>query len=418
MEFVELTDKEFEEFSKKNEKANFFQTIEYKNLKESDNIKVDLVGVKEKNKVLCASLLVEEKYKSHVTFYAPRGFLIDFHNKELLTFFVNNLKDYVKKRKGFRIVIDPNLIYRTRNADGSIIDENEKDDESFNNIKSLGFKHFGFNIYFETRQVRYGFKMILDEDYEEKKKNFSKSTRKNIETAQNNGLTIRIGADKDLAIMEELFEATATRKDFFFRKLDYYKKMYEYMHDLMTIYFAHVDPDIYLNYSKNNLDMEIENNKSIEEKMKKDMVGAKLKNQKETSDNRIVKLKEELEKATKFKEENPDGKDIACLLSMWNGEEYLTLTSGGLEEYRYFTPKYAMYDAHIKDAYKKKYKACNFYGISGNFEKENNPVYGVYEFKRGFNGNVIEYIGQFELKTSWFYNIYSALRKVKNIIKR
>ncbi len=54
---------------------------------------------------------------------------------------------------------------------------------------------------------------------------------------------------------------------------------------------------------------------------------------------------------------------------MWNGKEYLTLTSGGLEEYRKFTPKYAMYDAHIKDAYEKGYQACNFYGISGNFQK-------------------------------------------------
>ena len=124
-----------------------------------------------------------------------------------------------------------------------------------------------------------------------------------------------------------------------------------------------------------------------------------------------------MEKAKKFKEENPNGKDICCLLSMKSGNEYLTLTSGGLEEYHSFTPKYAMYDAHIKDAYKEGFKACNFYGISGNFQKENNPLYGVYEFKRGFGGNVVEYIGQFTLPVTKFNTFYNCLSKIRSIIK-
>ena len=48
----------------------------------------------------------------------------------------------------------------------------------------------------------------------------------------------------------------------------------------------------------------------------------------------IEKYKEELEKAKKFKKENPKGKDIGVLLSMKSGREYLTLSSGVLEEYK------------------------------------------------------------------------------------
>ena len=77
-----------------------------------------------------------------------------------------------------------------------------------------------------------------------------------------------------------------------------------------------------------------------------------------------------------------------------------------------------MYDAHIKDAYKNGYKACNFYGISGNFKKENNPLYGVYEFKRGFGGNVIEYIGEFTLPITLFDKFYNILRAIKRLIKK
>lgn len=419
MDFVILSKEEFHKFSKKHEQANFMQTTELGDLKESTGRIVHYLGVKENNKLVAATLIEEEPVLfGQKIFYAPRGFLMDYHNLELLEFFVDKLKKFVKKRKGFKIVIDPNLVYLVRDAYGNIPEENKKDQESFENLKKVGFHHFGFNLYLEARQVRYAYRMLLDQPYEEKKKQFSKSTRKNLEQSQKSGLIVRKGTAKDLPIMEELFKSTATRKDFFYRKLDYYQEMYKYMHDLMTIYFAHLDPNQYLQSSKEALAEEEKKNNEIQEKMKKDMVGAKLKNQKVTSDNRLIKLKEEVENAKKFKKENPDGKDIACLLSMWNGREYLTLTSGGLEEYRKFTPKYAMYDAHIKDAYEKGYRACNFYGISGNFEKENNPLYGVYEFKRGFGGNVIEYIGEFSLPTSRFNTIYELLRKIKHIIKK
>ena len=419
MDFVTLTKSEFQNFSKTHEQANFMQTTELGDLKASSGRTVHYLGVKEKKKILAATLIEEEPVlMGRKIFYTPRGFLIDYHNFQLLKFFVENLKEFVKKRKGFKIVIDPNLVYQVRNADGSIPEGTTPDQESFDNLIKLGFQHFGFNLYLEARQVRYAYRMLLDEPYEEKKSQFSKSTRKNIEQAQRNGLTVRKGTEEDLETMEQLFESTATRKDFFYRKLDYYQEMYKYMHDLMTIYFAHLDPGKYLQSAEENLQEEERKNKEIQEKMQKDMVGAKLKNQKEVSDNRLVKLKEELENAKKFKKENPTGKDIACLLSMWNGKEYLTLTSGGLEEYRKFTPKYAMYDAHIKDAYEKGYQACNFYGISGNFQKENNPLYGVYEFKRGFGGNVIEYIGEFSLPVSSFNTVYNGLRTIKHAIKK
>ena len=44
--------------------------------------------------------------------------------------------------------------------------------------------------------------------------------------------------------------------------------------------------------------------------------------------------------------------------------------------------------------------------------------YGIYEFKKGFNGNVIELIGQFSLKITNFYDIYMTMKKIKNKIKK
>ena len=88
-----------------------------------------------------------------------------------------------------------------------------------------------------------------------------------------------------------------------------------------------------------------------------------------------------------------------------------------ISEYRSFTPKYAMYNEHIKDAYEMGYEWVDFYGITGCFDK-NDKYYGMYEFKKGFNGNVVELIGQFEIKTGFMYNIYNIGKKIKNIIKK
>lgn len=418
LEFVNLTKKEYQQFYNKHDLASFMQTIELGNLKEELGDIVHYVGVKENKKILAATLILEQNsFFRFKTFYAPRGFLIDYHDKELLAFFTENLKKYVKERKGFRIIIDPNLVYRVRNNDGSIMDNDNQDDEAFNNLIDLGYKHFGFNIYIETLQARWGYRLKLDRPYEELKKNFSKSTRKNIDACYKKGLQVRKGTIDDLDSMTELFDSTARRKDFQSRSLEYYKKMYKHMGNLMNIYIAYIDPEVYIKSVKENLEKEEKNNQDILKKMNTSMVGHKLKQQKETSDNLIEKYKNELQEAKEFKKNNPNGKDIAALLSLKSGKEYLTLSSGSLEAYRKFTPKYAMYDHHIKDAYEMGYEWIDFYGISGCFDK-NDKFYGIYEFKKGFGGNVIELIGQFELKVTSVYNIYNFLKKVKNLIKK
>ena len=418
MEFKIITEKEFKTFAEIHDQESFMQTVELGNLKKELGNKVHYLGVIKNKKIIAATLLLEENsVLQKKTFYAPRGFLIDYNDMELLTFFTNNIKKFIKEKKGFMLTIDPNVIYQIRTSDGDIIEEETKNDTLIDNLKTLGYKHFGFNKYLEALQVRWEYRLELNKPYEEIKANFSKSTRKNIDACYKKGLLVRRGKIEDLPTMSEIFECTSKRKDFFYRSLEYYQKMYKHMKDLMTIYIAYLDPNIYLEHTENMLKEEEKNNKQIEEKMKNSCVGQKLKNQKETSDKLIEKYKEELEKAKRFKKENPNGKDVGVLLSMKSGNEYLTLSSGVLEEYKSFTPKYAMYDYHIKDAYEMGYKYIDFYGITGDFDK-NNKYYGIYEFKKGFNGNVVELVGQFSLKVTNFYNIYMILKKIKNKLKK
>lgn len=418
LEFVSLDKKDYEEFFNHHNQASFMQSVQLGNLKEELKETPHYVGVKRNGKIVAATLILEQSFFFNwKTFYAPRGFLIDYHDSELLSFFTENIKQYVKARNGFRIIIDPNVVYRVRNNDGSIMNDDNKDEDTFNNLIDLGYKHFGFNIYIETLQARWGYRLKLDCPYDELKKKFSKSTRKNIEMCYKKGLQVRKGSIDDLDSMTELFDSTARRKDFQSRSLDYYKKMYTHMKDLMNIYIAYIEPDAYIKSIEDNLAKEKINNLEIDKKMETAKVGHKLKTQKETSDKLIEKYELELIEAKAFKEKYPNGKDIAALLSLKSGNEYLTLSSGSLEEFRKFTPKYAMYDHHIKDAYAMGYEWIDFYGISGCFDKSD-KFYGIYEFKKGFGGNVIELVGQFELKVTNVYNIYNLLKRIKRVLKK
>ena len=418
MEFCILTETEFKNFIKNNPMASFMQTVELSNLKKELGSKIHFVGIKKNNKIIAGSMIQEDAtILNKKMFYAPRGLIVDYHDKDLLTFFTRELKKYIKKNKGFIFTMDPNVVYRVRTSEGDIDPNNKADDETINNLLLLGYKHYGLNLYLDTLQARWCYRMELNEDYESKKVKFSKTTRKNIDFCIKKGLMVREGSINDLEVMTEIFDITSKRKDFFSRSLDYYQKMYHHMKDLMTIYIAYLDPDIYYNHTLNLLEEAKKNHKVILEKMKTGMVGSKLLNQKETSEKQIDKYKKELEKAKKFKTENPNGKDVGCLLSLRSGNEYLTLSSGVLVEYREFTPKYLMYEHHIKEAYKEGFKYCNFYGITGDFDPKG-KYYGIYEFKKGFNGNVIEYIGQFELKISGFYTIYKLLKKIRKLCGR
>lgn len=418
MEFRVLTEKEFKDFIDNYPTASFMQTPELAHLKQENGSIIHYVGVLKNKKVIAASLLLEDStILNKKMFYAPRGLLVDYHDNELLSYFTKEIKNYIRKHNGFILTIDPNVIYRFRTSEGTIDPNNETNDLAINNLLKNGYKHHGFNLYLDTKQARWCYFLKLDEDYEQKKQKFSKSTRKNIDFCKKRGLMVREGSIDDLEVMSSIFEITSKRRDFFSRSLDYYKKMYKNMKSLMTIYIAYLDGDVYYNHTLELLNTAKNNYDEVVKKMEKDMVGSKLLSQKDNALKQIAKYEKELEKAEEFRKNNPNGKDIGCLLSLRSGSEYLTLSSGILAEYKEFTPKYLMYEHHIKEAYKEGFKYCNFYGITGDFNP-NGKYYGIYEFKKGFNGNVVEYIGEFDLKVSNFYYIYKVLKRIKKLLGR
>ena len=103
---IELT--EYEEFVEKNEyKSHFLQSSMWGEFSSIDKGLIPhYVGLKENEKLVCATLLLEKKLVfGYSYFYAPRGYVINFEDFNLLKTFTNELKKYVKKHRGIFIII-------------------------------------------------------------------------------------------------------------------------------------------------------------------------------------------------------------------------------------------------------------------------------------------------------------------------
>ena len=72
----------------------------------------------------------------------------------------------------------------------------------------------------------------------------------------------------------------------------------------------------------------------------------------------------------------------------------------------------------IKYAVENGYNRYNFYAIINKLDK-NDDQYGIYEFKRGFGGHVMELLGEYILPVDKvLFNSIAIARKIKKILKR
>ena len=93
--------------------------------------------------------------------------------------------------------------------------------------------------------------------------------------------------------------------------------------------------------------------------------------------------------------------------------EVIYLSSGNYEEYMKYNSQYLIQWELIKYGIENGFKKHNFYGIPANIN-EHPKDYGIYEFKRGFNGFVEELIGEFELPVTWHYKLIDLIHKIKS----
>lgn len=407
MEFVEIKEKEYEKFWENHPLKTFLSSPDIGKLREKSNWTVDYVALKEDNKILGAAMLVSIKRRfGKKEFYSPRGFLIDFNDYELVDIFVKEVKNYVKKKGGYILRIDPYVIYKQRDIDGNIVDGGVDNSNVVNHLKKHGFKKVSIP---NMEQVGWMFSLDLEGKTEEEiLKEMKPNTRNTIRKASKFGIELKELKYDELQRFQDILIETGERKNFSVRKLSYYQEMYNLLHDKGQVkYFVtELDLDKYINKLNEERKLKEEEINNLGEAKYNDGKRNSLTKEMDAIDKRIVD-------AESIKKES--GKSVITLsgsMFIMIQPEVIYLSSGNYIKYMNFNSQYLIQWEMIKYGIQNGFKKHNFYGIPANINKRPKD-YGVYEFKKGFNGYVEELIGEFELPISPVYYILKLIRKIK-----
>ena len=407
MDFVELTEKEYQKFWENHPLKTFLSAPKIAKLREKSNWKSYFVGVKENKKVVAAALLLSHKRKFNVNeFYSPRGFLLDYNNKELLSFFVEKVKEFAKSKNGYILRIDPYVIYKQRDINGDIVEGGEDNSHVVEQLTSLGFKKVKTE---NMEQVGWMFSLGLEGKTEEQiLKEMKPNTRNTIRKAEKLGITMTELSYDELDRFQNIMEETGERKNFAVRNVEYFQNMYNLFHESNEVKYYVTELNL-KEYTK-RLNDEI---KEKEEKLS-NLGDAKYNDgQRKNISSEIESLKKRIDDAKEIM--NKTNKDIITLsgsMFILIDPEIIYLSSGNYEEYMRFNSQYLIQWELIKYGIKNNFKKHNFYGIPANIN-EHPKDYGIYEFKKGFNGYVEELIGEFELPLKKEYYLIKLLKKLK-----
>ncbi len=201
------------------------------------------------------------------------------------------------------------------------------------NIGHSGFRRLRTGPNFEGVQPRFVYKLSLKSDLDAILASFSAKTRYNIRLAERRGVVVREARRADLRTFYDILQETAVRDRFRVRSITYFESLW----DLLV-------------------------------------------------EHGLARL---------FLAEY-EGSIIAGTLAFLFGDQCWYVYGASSNRHRNVMPNYALQWAMITWAKERGCRVYDFRGVSGDLSP-GNPLYGLYRFKRGFSGRLVEYAGEFDL---------------------
>lgn len=418
MQFAELSVKEYEHFIESSHMpSHYFQMVENIKNREREGSDVVLLGVKEDGDVIAASLFSKIPTFGSYMYYSNRGPVMDFHNKALVNFYFTSLDNYLKRNQALTVKIDPYWIYQQYDKDVITKQEFGTNDFIIEQLKSLGYTHTGlYRGYRNDSQVRWMSVLYLDgETPQTLMKQFDSQRKRNVKKAIRNGVKVRFLESNEIDRFLALYNQTAERTGFYNRGDDYYKNFAQSYGDKVLMPLAYIDLEEYnqlLSEEINELESRRDQMMQSENKTEKHI------NKIAEQDKLIYQAQQNLLKVNELMK--TDGKilDLAAGIYFVNSYEMNYYSGGSDDNYQQFMGPYAMHWHMINYCLDNGFNRYNFYGVSGVFD-ESGEDYGVYRFKRGFNAQIEELVGDFTKVINKPKNsLYAALTKGKRIVSK
>lgn len=413
MKFVTLSPEEFEKFTSSHFSHYTQSRIHFENRNELKG-DVHVVGVKDdSDNVIAATLMTEARaLKVFKYFYTHRGPVMDYSNIELVHFFFKSLTSYLKKHNCLYVLVDPYILENLRNADGEIL-------ESYDNraviktLEDLGYKHQGWTVGYSTMsQIRWLSVLDLkDKSEDQLLKEMDYQTRRNIKKTYEMGVKVRTLPMDETGTFFELFQMAEEKHGFKFRDKPYFYEMQKTYKDHAMLKLAYIDLKDYLSTLQQKHDSLIEQLAEVDAVLEENPNSKKNKNKRTQIQQQVDSNERKLNETKNKIAEEGETLNLAAALYLYNEHEVYYLSSGSNPKYNAYMGAYRLQWDMIKFAKEHNVDRYNFYGITGDFS-EDAEDYGVQQFKKGFNANVYEYIGDF------IKPIHPLAYKVKQLLER
>lgn len=442
--FKEINKETANKFNMESPDGHIFQTSYWDDVKTEWGSKY-IGGYDETGKLVlsCMMLLRKIPYTGESMGYIPRGFTCDYANEKLITDFTTFIKRFCNENRIAFIKVDPDIHLK----------ENEKEVpfgvETTKLFESLGYKK-RISANFENIQPNFVFRLPLETGDDKEKikkstyKSFENKTRYNIKVAQERGLSVEV-YDKDnitdeaLEVFHNLMSTTGQRDNFMTRPKKYFENMiksiypycrlylvkYSYEKDFRRVSEKLVKQEANLQKNKKKLaDFEAQlaslpqdTDESTRYKVEKKKTDAQ--NAIAESERQIQGFKNKIENISEYK-----GKEIyiSAAIYIYYGRTGWYFYGASDNVLRDTMPNFLMQWQMIQDSIDFGCDMYDFRGVSGDLNPEN-PLYGLYKFKKGFNGNFVEFIGEFELVVDGFvYNMFNVVlpifKKIRRMIRK
>lgn len=403
-------------------KSHFLQSLSWGEFaKVKKNLTPHYLGLTtEDNQLVAATLLLEKHLPMNMCYlYAPRGFVIDFNKKELLKTMTKKVVEFAKTKKAIFVKIDPDIIRKSYDYQNEEQELNYDPEVIFDNIKKAGFKHLGFTKNFETSQPRYSFRINLEQSLEDIENHLSKTTKQRIAKSEKLETEVVIGTKNDIKEFYHLMTLTESRKDFISYNEDYYETLYE-------IFNGNKNSKATLLLGKINFNKTI---KSLEKNLKRivdqisilpiDNLSKSAKNKLEELRKQKENTQSEINKYKDYAKQYGNEITLSAHMIIEYGDKAWVLYAGNHNILSETYVNYHTYYEHLRYCKSRGLKIYDQFGTIGDL-REDNPLFGLHEFKRKFGGDYVEFLGEWDYVINpVMYFVFTKLVPIyRNIIKK
>lgn len=311
--------------------------------------------------------------------------------------------------------LDPYAVYQKHTLDGKPV-EGTVNQTMVDQLLKAGAKHMGFVRGIDNSAEPRWMYIIPTENYSEKNllASFERKCSRSIRRGLEFGVQVRELSEEELPLLDQMFSHAGDKHDFAWRSDGYSQRLWNAFHQSGAVKFlvAEINLENYIAKLHENLDKQIELKKETEEKIA-EVSSKKMLNRLKEIELKISSAEKHLKEANSFCEDGPI-LQLAAGIFFDYGKEVICLMSGYDDRYAYFCGPYAMHWHMLKHCLESGYERYNLYGISGEFGPDAIDS-GVYAFKKGFNGEVWELPGDFQVPVdSIRYGLLQLAKKLRS----